>query len=82
MDGMSEGVTTQNLHIAAKLVNIAEGLQDCVHEASVAQISQSRASVQLDVLVIDAVVVVVSAVAVDIDDANSLIKNSIFNPQN
>ena len=45
-------------------MNIAEGLQDRVHEASVAQIPQSSASVQLDDLVIDAVVVAICAVVV------------------
>ena len=36
------------LHITAKLLNITEGLQHGVHEASVAEISQTRSPVDLD----------------------------------
>ena len=49
------------LHITAKLLNITEGLQHGVHEASVAEISQTRAAVNLN----DFAIVVVTDCAID-----------------
>ena len=62
-------IGSPHLHISAKLLNVAQRLQHGVHEASVAQISQSRSSIglgdRLVVIIVVIIVVVVIEAAID-----------------